>query len=173
VYLGLNFGYGEIDGKSTYFAGGKIAYVANQQFEVGFSGVGFYSDQNHNGPLDNNDIFGGYGGLHIEPIFFGKSKFSMSIPVLVGGGAVAFSNTDFDDFFEHDHGHIEDWDPFFIVEPGLSVQYNISRYLQFELGAKYRITSNIDLFPSHINNLNGFSVGLGIKVGVFNMGRNN
>ena len=27
VYLGLNFGYREMDGKSTYFGGGKIDFL--------------------------------------------------------------------------------------------------------------------------------------------------
>lgn len=172
VYLGLNFGYGEMDGKSTYFGGAKIAYVANQRFEVGFSGVGFYSEQNTNGALKNNDVFGGYGGLHLEPIFFGPKKWSMSIPMLVGGGAIAYANKDLEDIIDEGNGKIEEWEPFFVFEPGVSIQYNISSYLQFEMGVKYRISSEFDLFPEGITNINGFTGSVGIKVGVFNMGKN-
>lgn len=172
VYLGLNFGYGEMDGKSTYFGGAKIAYVANKQFEVGFSGVGFYSEQNSNGSLISNDVFGGYGGLHLEPIFFGPSKFSLSFPMLVGGGAIAYANKDLDDIIDDGNGEIEEWEPFFVFEPGVSVQYNISRYLQFEMGIKYRMSSEFELFPEGIHNINGFTGGIGLKVGIFNMGRN-
>jgi len=172
VYLGLNFGYGEMDGKSTYFGGAKIAYVANKQFEIGFSGVGFYSDQNSNGVLANNDVFGGYGGLHLEPIFFGPKKWSMSIPMLVGGGAIAYANKDLDDIIDDGNGKIEEWEPFFVFEPGVSIQYNISSYLQFEMGVKYRLSSEFDLFPEGINNINGFTGSIGLKVGVFNLGKN-
>ncbi len=172
VYLGLNFGYGEMDGKSTYFGGAKIAYVANKQFEVGFSGVGFYSEQNSNGSLTSNDVFGGYGGLHLEPIFFGPSKFSLSFPMLVGGGAIAYANKDLDDIIDEGNGEIEEWEPFFVFEPGVSVQYNISRYLQFEAGIKYRISSEFELFPEGITNINGFTGSVGLKIGVFNMGKN-
>lgn len=172
VYLGLYFGYGEIDNKGTFFGGAKIAYVANKQFEVGFAGVGFYSEQNSNGPLENNDVFGGYGGLHLEPIFFGKKKVSMSIPVLIGGGAVGHSNENLNDIIEWGHGHVEEWDAFFIIEPGLSIQYSISRYVQLEMGATYRISSNVDLYPGSITNINGISGNVGVKFGVFNMGRN-
>lgn len=172
VYLGLNFAYGEMDGKSTYFGGAKIAYVANKQFEVGFSGTGFYSEQNTKGVLKNNDVFGGYGGLHLEPILFGPSKFSLSFPMLVGGGAIAYANKSLDEIIDGGHGEIEEWEPFFVFEPGVSAQYNISRYLQFEIGVKYRLSSEFDLFPEGIQNINGFSGGIGLKVGVFNMGRN-
>ncbi|WP_129364788.1 hypothetical protein [Lutibacter sp. HS1-25] len=172
VYLGLNFGYGEMDGKSTYFGGAKIAYVANRQFEVGFSGIGFYSEQNSKGLLSSNDIFGGYGGLHLEPIFFGPSKWSLSIPMLVGGGAAAYANKDLDEIIDNGYGKIEDWKPFFVFEPGISVQYNISRYFQFEMGVKYRLSSEFELYPESITNINGFTGGIGIKMGIFNMGKN-
>jgi hypothetical protein len=171
VYLGLTFYYGEIDSKSTYMAGAKIAYVANQKFEVGFTGVGFYSDQNSNGPFDNNDIFGGYGGLHLEPILFGDSTVSLSFPILVGGGAVSYSENDFNSTFDYDYTYSEEWDPFFVFEPGVSLMYNISSYLQVEMGVKYRLTSDINLYPGGVNNLNGFSGGIGLKIGVFNLGK--
>lgn len=171
VYLGLSGYYGEIDGKSSYMAGVKIAYVANQKFEIGVAGVGFYSDQNENGPLDDNDVYGGYGGIHLEPIFFGNSTFSVSIPLLIGGGAVGYTHDDWDDFNDWDHYEDEDWDPFFVFEPGVALQYNISPYLQFELGVKYRFTSNVSLYPGSIEDVEGFSGGIGIKIGVFNLGK--
>lgn len=171
VYLGFTFYYGEIDGKSSYMGGAKIAFVANQKFEVGVAGVGFYSDQNSNGPLEDNDVFGGYGGFHLEPIFFGNSTFSLSVPMLIGGGAVGHSFEDWNDVIDGNKIYVEDWDPFFVFEPGVSLQYNISSYLQFEMGVKYRLTSEVNLYPGSIENVNGFSGGIGIKFGVFNLGK--
>lgn len=165
VYLGLNFLYGEVDGEGTYLAGAKIAYVANQKFEVGLAGVGFYSDQSNNVPLPNMDIYGGYGGVHVEPIFFGDATFSLALPMLVGGGAVTYTLDDFESYYP------ENWESFFVFEPGLSVLYNVSSYIQFELGIKYRWTSDFDLYAGGIENLNGFSGGIGLKIGVFNLGK--
>ena len=169
VYLGLTFYYGEIDGKSSFMNGLKIAYVANQKFEVGISGVGFFSDQNNNGPLQDNDVFGGYGGIYLAPIFFGTSNFSLTMPITIGGGAVVHS---FDDWHDNDFEiNAEDWDVFFVFEPGLSLEYNISNNLKFEMGVKYRVTSEVDLYPGSITNVNGFSGGIGLKIGVFNLGK--
>ncbi|RDY60173.1 hypothetical protein [Flagellimonas nanhaiensis] len=169
VYLGLTTYYGEIDGKSTYIGGMKVAYVANRQFEVGFSGVFLYSEQDNPRTL-NEDLIGGYGGLHLEPILFSKSLVNLSFPILIGAGGFGYLGNDFDDRI----GDIDedDVDAVFVFEPGMNVLFNVSRYLQLEAGVKYRLSSRLELDGNPLRNINGFSGGVGIKVGVFNMGRN-
>ena len=50
---------------------------------------------------------------------------------------------------------------------------NVSRYVQLEAGVKYRVSSKFNLSPEYnISDINGFSAGVGVKLGVFNMGRN-
>ncbi len=174
VYLGLSFRAGEIKGKDTYMSGLKIAYVANRQFEVGFEVVGFYSEQNliiANEP-SIEDIIGGYGGLHLEPILFSKSRVNLSFPVLIGAGVMGYIDADFDNNNGEPDPEIKESDAIFILEPGINMLYNVSRYIQIEVGVKYRFSSKIDLTPSPLSRINGFSAGIGIKVGVFNMGRN-
>ncbi len=174
VYLGLNGRFGEIDGQDTYTGGLKIAYVANQQFEVGFEGNFLYSEQDvFNTALSRNeDLIGGYGGLHLEPIFFSKSRVNLSFPLLIGAGVVGYIDDNFtdDDFDEEFDEH--DIDVVFVAEPGVSLLFNISRYLQLEAGVKYRFSSKTNLTNGPIDRINGFSGGIGVKVGVFNLGRN-
>ena len=169
VYLGLTTHFGEIENKDTYFAGLKVAYVANQQFEVGFAGTVFYSEQEFitEGNI-NNDLIGGYGGVHLEPILFSKSNVNLSFPLLVGFGAVGYTTDGFEDFGDE----YDNVDAIFVLEPGINVLFNVSRYLQLEAGVKYRLSNKIKLATSPIDRLNGFSAGIGVKVGVFNMGRN-
>ncbi|WP_159075806.1 hypothetical protein [Muricauda brasiliensis] len=174
VYLGLSTYFGEIEGEDTYIGGLKVAYVANRQFEVGFMGNVLYSRQNIFNPRTNNndDIVAIYGGIHLEPILFGKKRVSLSFPVLIGGGGVGYvdhnavvndENVDLDD---------DDIDAVFVLEPGMNVLFNISRFVQLEAGFRYRMSSKIELSQSPVNRLNGFSGGIGVKLGVFNMGRN-
>lgn len=173
VYLGLTMRYGEVDDADTYIGGIKVAYVANQQFEVGFEGNFIYSDQDvFNTALSRReDLIGAYGGLHLEPIFFSKSRVNLSFPLLVGAGGIGVIDDNFDEDFDEDLTE-DDFDAIFVAEPGISALFNISRYLQIEAGVKYRFTSKINLVNSPVDRLNGFSGGIGIKVGVFNMGRN-
>lgn len=174
VYLGLTMGYGEIDSQDTFIGGLKVAYVANQQFEVGFVGNFMYSQQNIFSTTNgvNEDLIGVYGGLHLEPIFFSKSRVNLSFPLLIGAGAVGYIDGDFNDEDFGEDLNEDDFDAVFVVEPGVNVLFNVSRYLQLEAGVKYRFSSEIELVGSPIDRINGFSGGLGIKVGVFNMGRN-
>ncbi len=173
VYLGFTTEYGEIDNEDTAIIGLKIAYVANRKFEAGISLKSFYSQQNLPGiSISNNeDLFGIYTGIHLEPIFFSKSRVNLSFPLLTGVGTVGYIDGNIRDenqINEDDY----DWDTIFVLEPGISLLYNISRYVQIETGIKYRFSSKFNIHPSGINRINGFSAGIGLKVGVFNLGRN-
>ena len=95
------------------------------------------------------------------------------MPLLVGFGGIGYTTGDSDDFSEEFlDREFEDVNNIYVIETGVSVLFNISRYLQLEAGVKYRFTNKIDLATSPITRLNGFSTGIGIKVGIFNMGRN-
>ncbi len=174
VYMGIGMGYGEIDGEDTYTGSFKIAYVANQQFEVGFIAKGLYSKQDIYNPRSGqkDDLFAGYAGFHFEPILFGKSMVSMSFPLFIGGGAVGYIDRDIIDNEEDFDVDDDDVDAVFVIEPGMSALFNISRYIQIEAGVKYRFSSKIELTDSPVDRINGFSSEIGIKLGIFNMGRN-
>lgn len=177
VYLGFKLSYGQIDNIDTGFGNFKIAYVANRKVEVGLSGTVFFNERNNDRPdLFNGDkiaLIGGYGGLHVEPILFGKRFISVSFPVLIGGGAVGYFGNNFSDDYENidDDFKEEDFDKFFIVEPGINILYNFSRYTQLETGIRYRFTSDYEQPLYKKGNINGFSIGVGLKIGIFNMGR--
>ena len=174
VYLGIGMSYGEIESEDTYIGTFKVAYVANQQFEVGFLARGLYSRQNIFNPRsgDNDDLFAGYAGFHLEPILFGQSLVSLSFPVFIGGGAVGYVDRDsIDNDVDIDFDD-DDLDAVFVFEPGVSALFNISRFVQLEAGVRYRFSSKIELTDSPSDRINGFSGGIGLKLGIFNMGRN-
>lgn len=170
VYLGLTTYFGEIDGKETYNGGLKVAYVANRKFEVGFAGHFFYSEQN-NPRTVNEDLIGVYGGLHLEPILFSENLVNLSFPLFIGGGGVGYFGNNFDDPIDEDIDK-DEIDAIFVLEPGASLLFNVSRYVQLEAGIKYRFSSKLDLDLNSLDRINGLSGGIGVKIGVFNMGRN-
>ncbi|WP_343486360.1 hypothetical protein [Allomuricauda sp. d1] len=174
VYLGFTMGYGEIDGQDTYMGGLKLAYVANRQLEIGFVGKFLYSEQDIFNPRSgtNDDLFAAYGGLHLEPILFGKSKVSLSFPLLIGAGAVGYIDRDAVRNDVDVDINDDDVDAVFVLEPGVSALFNINRFVQLETGVKYRFSSQIELTDSPVDRINGFSAEIGIKLGIFNMGRN-
>ncbi|AXT50150.1 hypothetical protein D1818_04635 [Aquimarina sp. BL5] len=173
VYLGFSASYGEIDGGNTALIGFKLAYVANRQFEVGFGMKSFYSQQNLPGISISNDedLIGAYAGMHLEPILFSKSRVNLSFPLLIGFGVAGYIDRQFNDNDEFDENDY-DSDALFVAEPGINLLFNVSRFLQLEAGVKYRFSSKFNIHPSGIDRINGFSAGFGVKVGVFNLGRN-
>ncbi|WP_299440447.1 hypothetical protein [uncultured Aquimarina sp.] len=175
VYLGFNTAYGEIDGEGTGLLGLKLAYVANRKFEVGFSIKAFYSENAFETTNLNfsskNDLVGAYAGVHLEPILFSKSRVNLSFPLLIGSGAVSYIDGQFNDNNEFNEDDYQ-WDIVLVAEPGISLLFNVSRFLQLEAGVKYRFSSKFNIRPNGTDRINGFSAGLGIKVGIFNLGRN-
>jgi len=174
LYIGLSTRYGEINDADTFSGGLKVAYVANQQFEIGFEGNFIYSNQDaFNTALSTSvDLIGFYGGIHLEPIFFSKSRVNLSIPILIGAGGMGQVDSALIDSNEEPTLTDDDFDGVFVAEPGISALFNINRFLQLEAGVKYRFSSRINLAKSPVERINGFSAGLGVKVGIFNMGRN-
>jgi hypothetical protein len=175
VYIGFGGHYGRMDGEDTALATFKLAYVANQRLEVGLAFTGFYNDRPNTQPslFDGNKValVGGYGGFHVEPILFGKRFISISFPTLIGGVVVTYRGLDTieNNTVEFD---AKDFDNFFVVEPGINILYNFSRFTQLETGFRYRFTSDYDLSPfKSKDNLNGYSIMVGLKLGIFNMGR--
>lgn len=173
VYAGVTTYFGEVNGEDAYVMGFKLAYVANRKLEIGLAGGGFYSRNYFSEHVnENSDLLGGYGGIHIEPILFGRSKVSIGFPLFLGFGGAGFAKDDYKEASRNGDPQFEDWDSFFLVEPGVNLLYNLSRYVQLEAGVRYRISTEIELNPGYIKSINGFSAGLGVKIGIFNMGRN-
>lgn len=178
VYIGLSQHLGEISNEWASFTSIKLAYVANRKLEIGFEGTFFFSMQPNEIPTFRGDevlLIGGYGGIRLEPILFGNRFVSVSFPILIGGGSVTVLEEKESGGFdftsdEFDSGEFE-FDSFFIVEPGVNLLYNISRFVQIETGIKYRFSESFRQELYGKDNIKGFSAGIGLKVGIFNMGR--
>ncbi len=176
-YVGIAHHYGNINGKSAFMHRIQGVYVAHKNLEVGVAAVGFYSKQDNayqNSLRDKVNISGGYAGLQIAPIVNLDNNLRLSFPVLLGaGGIVAWDTKDRDyDYYDYEYDYYNDNDSeadfFFIGEAGLDVVYSFSKRFQVELGARYRLSTDYDLSPYQKDeNIDGFSVGLGFKIGLF------
>jgi hypothetical protein len=54
-----------------------------------------------------------------------------------------------------------------VVEPGLEVEINVTRFFKIGLGASYRLVRQSDLITVSDKDLSGFSGGLSLKFGKF------
>ena len=164
-YGALNIGYTQIDGHDALISGVRGAFIFDHSFAIGLGGYGFVNNLNsykYNNPRNEYSIAGGYGGLFIEPIVWGKKPVHLSFPVLIGMGGVARVNN-----------YVWDWDMeynsdvFFVIEPAVELEFNLARFFRLALAASYRHTSDIELYQTDKNVLHGFNFGATFKFGKF------
>jgi hypothetical protein len=166
-YGGISILYSQIDSKDAFVFGARGAVVMGHVFAMGVGGAGFINDFTYD-PLEdrNYSLTGGYGGMFFEPIFFPRFPIHFSIPVLIGVGGVAYTTMEPNDWDNNEY-YVEDAETFLLIEPGLEMEMNITRYFRFSLGGYYRYTSGIDLIDTESDVLNGFSFGVNFKFGKF------
>ena len=161
----LNDGYG-------FLMGGKLGFIFNNKLSIGLGGYGLITEHLVNIPEDPYAKIGfGYGGLAFEYTFFGNKVFHFSIPVLIGAGGVDL----YDNSFTYDINQ-NYWDSynsyessaFFVVEPGINLELNVTKFMRFDLGASYRLVQFVEMDNLTDNDLSNVAVNASLKFGLFN-----
>jgi hypothetical protein len=162
-YGGFSIGYTRMNYNFNGFIfGGKGAWIINHSFGIGGAFYGYAHFKNYDFEYITGRA-GGYGGLLLEPVFWGKHPVNISVPLIIGGGSYTA--------FTSDNYII---DSYFIFVPGIELQFNVTKHYRMALGFDYRLTSKIEsslLDPE--NEIiapeapGGFSVHLVFKFGKF------
>ena len=165
-YGGLSLIYSQIDGGNTIITGVRGGWIIDHKVSIGFAGYGFINDLHFNN-INNDatsDIAGGYGGLLIEYIFFPNSPIHISIPLLMGAGAITHADNWNIDIWDR---YSDEADAYFVIEPGIELEFNLIKFMRMSAGVYYRHTSNILLSDTDKHALNGLSTGITLKFGKF------
>ena len=166
-YGSFTIGYSEINGMDAIVMGGRGAWIVGHWFAMGFAGSGFLNDYSRNVDDINANLSGGYGGLLLEPILLPKLPVHISLPVVFGVGALAYTISDsYSDWSEPTY-YIEDVTSFVLIEPGVELEFNVVRFFRLSFGAYYRYTSQITLYETPTDVLNGLTLGVTLKFGKF------
>jgi len=138
-------------------------------FAFGFVGTGFVNNlenlDNYVYTSDSNNnlsLGGGYGGLVFEPMLFPLKPIHLSFPVILGVGGAA----SFDDFYGS-YVNESDADVFYVVEPGVELEINFTKWMRFAIYGTYRYTSDISIENIAPDALRNYSIGATVKVGLF------
>jgi hypothetical protein len=147
-YGAFQFGWTKLNGKSTVTIGGSGAWIANHYFALGLAGNGFISDSYllPNTSAQTYSLYGGYGGILIEPIIASRTMVHVSFPIIFGAGGIVASS--FDTYYPaggYYYNYYDDVDPFFIFQPGVEVEINIVKFFRLAVGVSYILTDGIDL----------------------------
>lgn len=171
--------YTRIMDQDALLVGARGGWIIDHRLTIGLAGYGLST------PVENKAYDGylldegtlphrssrfqtGYGGLLIEPVIGYKSPVHISLPILIGAGGcgyrtyTALPEEDLDPETWHD-----DVDAFFVIEPGVDLEFNLVKMVKLGLGVSYRYTSDITLPETSKDAMRSFNANMSIKIGVF------
>jgi hypothetical protein len=162
-YGGPEVKFSSINGEWEVLVGGRGGWIINHQFVVGGAGYGLVTEGETNPgtvfPYLNDTFDMGYGGLLLGYISRSNRLVHVTLDVLIGGGGI----TPRDDVFQ---GNFDE-DAFFILEPSVNFELNVSRKIRFAFGGGYRITSGVEYFDLDDEDIGGTAINLMLKFGKF------
>ena len=140
----------QIDDGWGALIGAKGGIMVNDTFTLCLAGYIYYpqpTDLNclstyHKG-YKYNELRGGYGGLVFEYIYASANLVHFSGNVLVGMGGLKITHDAKYPYYYYYHNH--PLRAFFITEPGINTNLNLTRNFKATLGVSYRITPNTSL----------------------------
>lgn len=172
AYLAFHMMGTQIDKQDGLLVGGRLAWILNHRLAVGVAGYGLANSVNISSQEFNSSLYDfnmGYGGLLIEPIIGSGKPIHVSFPVLLGAGGASFQNNL--RFYDQDNqswtGKTTTDDSFFLIEPGAELELNVFRFFRLSTGVSYRYVTGFDLGDVKDEKLNGLSVGVALKFGIF------
>jgi hypothetical protein len=159
--------YSRIQDRDALFFGGRGGWVANHRFVFGAGGFALVTRiaPPEGAPEIGEDLRTefGYGGLWLEYILLPDKLVHASFGTLLGGGAVAYSRIR---RTARQDRQVES-DVVFTVEPVLSAELNLTRFLRMSVGVGYRHVASVDLAGLRQEDLSGFSGSVMLKFGRF------
>ncbi|GAB4298575.1 MAG: hypothetical protein Kow0068_22410 [Marinilabiliales bacterium] len=159
--------YSQINDVNSFIFGAKGSLIINHSFSIGLGGYGFFNDYKWNNLLESNvNLQGGCGGLYFEAIILPKFPVHISIPLFLGAGGIAYVK---DNYLTNGYysGYVYDESAFVVAEPGIELEMNVFKFMRISFGAYYRYTSDIILYDTRKDALNGLSTGINFKFGGF------
>ncbi len=154
----------QIKDEFSVFVGGRGGWIINHTFVIGAGGYGLVNDNIEMGrTLLGNPIYltMGYGGLELEYIKNSDKLIHWSILALIGGGGV--------DEREKGVGYGEsfDGDAFFIFEPAVNLELNVTTFFRICMSGSYRFIAGTDFRGIHNDDLIAPTAALTFKFGKF------
>ncbi|PLX32947.1 MAG: hypothetical protein C0600_01325 [Ignavibacteria bacterium] len=154
-------------------------WLIDHQFMIGIGGYGLVNmipasrlaEQVYNFDGDRMAIGLGYGGLMLEYIVAPTKLLHLNVQTLIGAGSATYMYDwydECDDDFWNDDAWDDRHDLFFVLEPAVHAELNLTTWFRIAGGVSYRyITGMNRLADLNNNDLSGISGNLSLKFGAF------
>ena len=164
---------GDFIGEPSLLVGGYGGFIINRRYLFGLAGYGIVTNVEFDGEIPNQgtqkplNLHGGYGGVLVGFTVAPRELVHLSVPILFGAGAFEVSDNDFFVNNPADSEFTVENSVFFVVEPGLELEFNITKYFRIGAGATYRYITGTELLNVSDEDVSGFSGMLSFRFGRF------
>jgi len=173
-YGALDVKYSEVYKDNSMLVGAHGGIIVNQHFILGLGAYGLSSVNRFDG-IDPNEelyLYGGYGGLMIGYTIAPKEVIHISFPVLIAGGGFQVSDRNYFNEYANDEirlDHEIERSTALVIEPGVEIEINITKFFRLGIGGSYRMVKGVSLERNNItnNDLSNWSTHASLKFGKF------
>jgi len=182
-FMEFNAGYSRFGHHNVFLPGISAGIILDHHWTVGMTasfignpgGLPFHHTHTDSSGVETKrsaDLRGGFGGALFEYTLFPQSRIHVSFPLMIGCGYLYWSHVH---YYEDNNGIVTDdyshnhskGDHFFVVEPGVKMEVNLTKMLRMGLGVSYRYAPDLDLKHASDNLINQFTATLSLRFGKF------
>ena len=158
---------GTLDGSGAVWVGGRGGWIINMSnrhsISIGGGGYGLATEHRLPNPLDpSRDELAaiGYGGFELEYTNQTYRLVHLTASTLIGAGGFTIRDREM---------NISDENPnaFFVMEPGLHAELNLTSFFRVAAGASYRFTSGVNKGGFRDSDISGLNAVITLKFGSF------
>jgi hypothetical protein len=151
--------------------GGRGGWIINHAFSIGGGGYGLVNRiEGPDGIPGMTDplLSVGYGGFEMEYIRRSGKLVHPALSLLIGAGGSGYHESWEEDLDPgNDAENNPTWDSFFIAEPAVAVELNLTGFMRIDAGASYRFISGLEKNDLTDSGIGGPSAVLTFKFGKF------
>jgi hypothetical protein len=157
---------GKMAGSTATIPGIGAGVVLNNKFSFDLRYKYIITENTPKGEVDNRLYLDGqWFGIRCEYLIKPEKAVHFSFPLEVGIGEIEL---DLKDFYEDQHVTIPSDNAWFVnLEPGVSLEINLWKYMKLNLTAGYRFVSDFTFRNLSERDLMGFNYSVALKIGIF------
>jgi hypothetical protein len=163
----LSVNYSQADDATWVYLGAEAGIIINDYFILGLAGYGLASSitikDTEVATSGELNVYGGYGGVMLGAKIAPKKVFHFNIPILLGIGNLEVSDNSY--FLQGDPKFTIERSLFFVLEPRLEAEMNVTQKFRLGIGAGYRLINGTDLSYYDDQNLSMTTYQLSLKFG--------
>lgn len=167
-YGGPTVQFTSLGGEFGVLVGGGGGVIIDHMIALGGAGYGLANNVAvENAPIATPYLNLGYGGAYLQYINRSGDLIHFTAGVLIGGGGAGYRGGFDNDAYEiwNDRDTLND--AFFVVEPDIEAELNVTRNFRIGVGGGYRFVSGVELPGLANSDISGPNARVMFKFGSF------